>query len=701
MSTTVLFSILLRLSTYFYLRVIPVHRFARVIIPGLYLGYLVSAFTSSVEQEPAVVVVPETVEIIDVKDATTNQLIEEVVKVESKVTVVNGHAGRPKAPLSSGNSVIDTLGSLLLSFPSKSRLLNLAGFVINTALILLAADFAYTPTLKTYDPIFTRVGAVDHSSARIVVRYPGLETGHLRIVWQRVHPLNAHTDIWKEGPILDIEEEKDWTATGKISNLWPSADYIYRLAYLNSTLLPYPEKPIGFKTFPDPKSSSGTHFKFLLGSCMLPNFPYNPLHPERIKGMDIIADWIDSLQPKPAVQTAASTTVPPNPVEEAESMLSDASSAIASATNTPISELPIVKEILADAKPREIPPSFMILAGDAIYADVPHYAGDKIETFRKLYRRTFASPSYRRVYERLPIVGMYDDHEIKNNFAGEDEETKPPFANASSAFNTYYGHANPDSASDVNYFDFRYGDNAFFVLDTRRYRSAPTTDPESTQLPTMLGERQLHDLYTWLGKVNSTATWKFIISSVPFTSLWHGYDGQQDSWAGYKIERDALLDTLFYVPNVVILSGDRHEFAFIEHRGKIPEISVSPISMFALNSMTLHKQSAATMEKTYIDTIYDSEGTSVEVTAIEHIPEERAIQYIPSGNYKFASLEVDSRDWRRPTLTLEAVINGKSAYKFEWIGQPVSFSYTSSLAVSFGGALKGLLNKMGLMGSVL
>jgi alkaline phosphatase D len=89
----------------------------------------------------------------------------------------------------------------------------------------------------------------------------------------------------------------------------------------------------------------------------------------------------------------------------------------------------------------------------------------------------------------------------------------------------------------------------------------------------MLGEKQLFALHSWLGKVNSTTTFKFIVSSVPFTSLWHGFDGQSDSWAAYRLERDALLDVLQFIPNLVLLSGDRHEFAFIEHRGKIPEIS--------------------------------------------------------------------------------------------------------------------------------
>lgn len=190
----------------------------------------------------------------------------------------------------------------------------------------------------------------------------------------------------------------------------------------------------------------------------------------------------------------------------------------------------------------------------------------------------------------------WDDHEFVNNFAGEGTDRKIPFRNASSAWDLYNGQANPDPIhSDTQYYDFRYGDNAFFVMDTRRYRSKhplakksriagahlPGLEDEDEvvdeSLPpkplTMLGDQQLTALYSWLGKVNQTSTFKFIVSSVPFTSLWRGVDGHLESWAGYTEERDAILDVLEYVPNVVIISGDRHEFAVVEFRGKVLEVS--------------------------------------------------------------------------------------------------------------------------------
>ena len=64
----------------------------------------------------------------------------------------------------------------------------------------------------------------------------------------------------------------------------------------------------------------------------------------------------------------------------------------------------------------------------------------------------------------------------------------------------YNADANYDSPAEGQYYyDFRYGDAAFFVLDTRRYRSDITSEDPTTH--TMLGDQQLGALYNWLGKV--------------------------------------------------------------------------------------------------------------------------------------------------------------------------------------------------------
>ncbi|KAF8876036.1 PhoD-like phosphatase-domain-containing protein [Gymnopilus junonius] len=388
---------------------------------------------------------------------------------------------------------------------------------------------------------------------------------------------------------------------------------------------------MSFRTFPDPRINSPSYFRFLATSCVTPNFPYRgPLHKRTIQGFDYLADYL-TLSREPTNQN-------PNTV-------------------TP-------------------PAEFLLFLGDFIYADVPIYIGDDQEAYRRLYRRNYQSPSFRKVYEQLPIFHAYDDHEFINNYIGNSQDI-PPFANASDAYNIYAGNANYDPANPgQNFYDFQYGDVAFFVMDTRRYRSAPTPEHDETYR-TMLGDDQLTALYDWLHKVNETSSFKFIVSSVPFTSLWT-HDAQTDSWAGYPLEKAALLEAFHSVPNVVIISGDRHEFAALEFpaadpsRHTVREFSTSPLSMFYIPFIhTLLPQSEAFFTGNATTVTPSQDGTSLEETQIEvQVPYEKTIAYIPHGNSKWSTFEIDTRDGSKPTLRVETVIDGKPAYHLEVIGKP-------------------------------
>lgn len=50
----------------------------------------------------------------------------------------------------------------------------------------------------------------------------------------------------------------------------------------------------------------------------------------------------------------------------------------------------------------------------------------------------------------------------------------------------------------------------------------------------------------------------------------------EDTWAAFLTERDAIMDVLEHVPNVIVLSGDRHEFAAASIRTTVTEFSTSP-----------------------------------------------------------------------------------------------------------------------------
>lgn len=67
--------------------------------------------------------------------------------------------------------------------------------------------------------------------------------------------------------------------------------------------------PFAFRTFPDSRLSTGSHFRFVASSCITPNFPYVPFHGRTIKGFDLLARY---LFPK---------TAPADPVPPAEFML--------------------------------------------------------------------------------------------------------------------------------------------------------------------------------------------------------------------------------------------------------------------------------------------------------------------------------------------------------------------------------------------
>jgi alkaline phosphatase D len=119
---------------------------------------------------------------------------------------------------------------------------------------------------------------------------------------------------------------------------------------------------------------------------------------------------------------------------------------------------------------------------------------------------------------------------------------------------------------------------------------------------------------------------------VPFTTLWNG-DAQADAWPAFEKERRSLLDALSTVPNSYILSGDRHEFAAVEHRveqsSKILEISTSPFSMFWLplpQKLKIRAQSRRV--------ILDHNGSESQQDS-HWLPEEILLKYVAKGNHKW------------------------------------------------------------------
>ena len=215
---------------------------------------------------------------------------------------------------------------------------------------------------------------------------------------------------------------------------------------------------------------------------------------------------------------------------------------------------------------------FFLFLGDTIYGDhvcpsPPNEPGadfkaTTLQTYRVRHRYQRGAEALQRFLRAVPVYAIWDDHEVKNNFAGPFEEQMP---DGRQAFREYWPIASPADDPHRLYRRVRYGaDLELFILDTRQYRSrnADLDGPAKT----MLGATQL----AWLldGLRTSTATWKVIASSVPL-SIPKGGDitvSGNDGWAGgpdgtgFEHERQVIVEAILHhkIKNVVFIGGDVH-----------------------------------------------------------------------------------------------------------------------------------------------
>lgn len=217
-------------------------------------------------------------------------------------------------------------------------------------------------------------------------------------------------------------------------------------------------------------------------------------------------------------------------------------------------------------------PDFFLFLGDTIYADnvcpaPPNEPGADfvavtLEEYRARHRYQRGAASLRRFLEAVPVYVTWDDHEVRNNFAGPFDERMPL---GRRALREYWPIGSPPDDPQRLYHSIRYGaDLELFILDTRQYRSR-NAEPDGPG-KTMLGSAQLR----WLleGLTSSTATWKVIATSVPLSVPKGGGETVpgNDGWAGgphgtgFERERQVIVDAIVHrrLKNVVFLAGDIH-----------------------------------------------------------------------------------------------------------------------------------------------
>ena len=248
----------------------------------------------------------------------------------------------------------------------------------------------------------------------------------------------------------------------------------------------------------------------------------------------------------------------------------------------------------------------VVFLGDYIY-EYPFYAGEgpaervdttgpngdgevqRLDEYRAKYRLYQTDPNLIAMQAAHPMVAVWDDHEVEDNFAGpnpdataedpsrtnQDTPRTVSFAKRQRAGYKAFFEAQPrirrsDEPNRV-YERARLGALAdLLLLDTRGYRDlqpcggaffAPCPEADDPGR-TVLGAEQKE----WLkgGLTSSQATWKLLGNQIMLMGLESapGTPINVDQWDGYAAERREILEHALAagVENIVSLTGDIHTF---------------------------------------------------------------------------------------------------------------------------------------------
>ncbi|KAK4544219.1 hypothetical protein LTR36_004429 [Oleoguttula mirabilis] len=653
-------SVLLRAGAYFFLRWIPGSFFPRILL-ALFAAYIPSFLYNFTHTSPYEIVADE----IDIVTREAPQPEEDVQSIDRRYA--RGEASRDVVQEVDVQETIvieekspQILKTLLTGLPSPTSLFwSAVTFAINLALVAMVLDLVYRGTFfhQAHDLSMARTGYVSDNSAKILLREPDasklpvfISYRHADPPMNTVHGARPHDTSWKSGGRIDwLDTSTDFTGTFELDGLRSDTRYQW---VVSSNHTGY------FVTAPRPGYTSnrvGTadEFTFVHSSCLKNNYPYSPFaHTLSNQGLRHFATAM-----------------------------------------------------------RGIKAQFMLFLGDFIYIDVPKRHGTSVEDYRREYRQMYASPDWPAAAKELPWIHVYDDHEVENDWSGN---TTGVFPAANDPYEHYHTSVNPPAVrAGESYFSFTQGPASFFMLDTRRYRSPNDatngTDPLTGEpTKTLLGHQQLSDFIAWLKRPEPQGVrWKVVVSSIPFTKNWNV--GSQDTWRGYLGERQLLLEAMWDVGlrggvGVIILSGDRHEFAATAFPpppdGKEEIVGLGPIGIGAnpLNprgallqpdskatlhtrrkrwplSATVHEFSASPLNMFYapIRTYFES-STSDEYTS------DVCIKYIPDGNSKFGAISM-----RNPGTSDQGVLH----YRLFVDGREAwSYTLTTPPDVSGGGRSK-------------
>jgi len=254
-------------------------------------------------------------------------------------------------------------------------------------------------------------------------------------------------------------------------------------------------------------------------------------------------------------------------------------------------------QYIAHAEIAKQPLDFVLFMGDYIYESsnaqyaIRKHNGDEpktLQAYRERYEQYKRDPALQAAHAAHPWVLMWDDHEVVNDYANDQDrqytEPKQVLLRRAAAYQAYFEHQplllGPDANNPANmrlYDQLSWGKLAdVWTLDCRQYRSPQACrDPvrgggrmvvqcDELADPTrsMLGAEQERWLTDSLSA--SKRQWKVVAQATQISSTSVpapvGRSYWNDAWDGYPEARKRLLQTVVdaKLSNVITLGGDVH-----------------------------------------------------------------------------------------------------------------------------------------------
>ncbi|MBS1488896.1 MAG: alkaline phosphatase D family protein [Bacteroidetes bacterium] len=256
--------------------------------------------------------------------------------------------------------------------------------------------------------------------------------------------------------------------------------------------------------------------------------------------------------------------------------------------------------------------------------NIPKHELISLQDYRARYSQYRLDKGLHDVSARLPMIAIWDDHEIANDsYTGGAQNHQPEegdYTKRREAARKAYYEWIPIRESENHYRSFSFGKLAdLIMLDERlagRQKPVNTlSDPTlESETRTMLGPQQV----AWLENKlkNSTAIWKIIGNQVIFSDvnmkpIYPQMPRNFDSWDGYPAEKRKLKKFIQEnnINDVIFITGDAHSSWAIEAATDIKK-TYSP---FAIELVTTSITSANGNEYAPDDSVRHSEQQMLKI----------------------------------------------------------------------------------------